>query len=57
MQVDGEVLSVVYACSKLHYYIFGEQVTVYNAHKPLEDIFKKNNLHAYTENAPMPAVV
>lgn len=29
---------------KFHHYILGKQVTVYNDHKPLEDIFKKSLL-------------
>ena len=38
------MLSVVHACTKFHHYIFGKQVTVFNDHKPLEDIFKKTLL-------------
>uniref|UniRef100_A0A8C6KIQ6 Gypsy retrotransposon integrase-like protein 1 n=1 Tax=Nothobranchius furzeri TaxID=105023 RepID=A0A8C6KIQ6_NOTFU len=38
------MLSIVHACTEFHHYIFGKQVTVYNNHKPLEDIFKKSLL-------------
>lgn len=40
-QIEKETLSIVHACTKFHNYIFGTHVTVYNDHKPLEDIFKK----------------
>lgn len=40
-QIEKEMLSVVHGASKFHCYIFGKPVTVYNDHKPLEQIFKK----------------
>ncbi len=40
-QIEREMLSIVHACVKFHNYIFGTHATVYNNHKPLEDIFKK----------------
>lgn len=43
-QIEKETLSIVHACAKFHNYIFGKPVTVYNDHKPLEDIFKKSLL-------------
>lgn len=43
-QIEKEMLSIVHACTKFHHYIFGKSVTVYNDHKPLEDIFKKSLL-------------
>ena len=43
-QIEKEMLSIVHACVKFHNYIFGTHVTVYNDHKPLEDIFKKSLL-------------
>ena len=43
-QIEKETLSIVHACTKFHNYIFGTHVTVYNDHKPLEDIFKKSLL-------------
>lgn len=43
-QIEKEMLSIVHACTKFHHYILGKQVTVYNDHKPLEDIFKKSLL-------------
>ena len=39
--IEREMLSIVHECTKFHHYIFGKQVTVYNDHKPLEDIYKK----------------
>lgn len=43
-QIEKEMLSIVHAYIKFHNYIFGTHVTVYNDHKPLEDIFKKTLL-------------
>jgi hypothetical protein len=40
-QIEKELLSIVFACTRFHCYIFGKQVTVTNDHKPLEQIFKK----------------
>ena len=40
-QIEKEMLSIVHACKKFHPYIFGKEVTVYNDHKPLEQILKK----------------
>ncbi|KAJ8366207.1 hypothetical protein SKAU_G00150380 [Synaphobranchus kaupii] len=40
-QIEKEMLSIVHACTKFHHFIFGKHVTVYNDHKPLEDIYKK----------------
>jgi hypothetical protein len=45
-QIEKEALSIVHAATKFHCYIFGKNVTVYNDHKPLEDIFKKPILSA-----------
>jgi len=35
------MLSIVFACNKFRDYLYGQQVKVYNDHKPLENIFKK----------------
>lgn len=40
-QTEKELLSIVHACVKFHPYIFGNYVTVYNNHKPLEVIYRK----------------
>ena len=40
-QIEKEMLSIVHACKKFHPFIFGTEVTVYNDHKPLEQILKK----------------
>ena len=40
-QIEKEMLSIVHACIKFHHYIFGRHVTIFNDHKPLEDIYKK----------------
>ena len=46
-EIEKEMLSIMYSCTKFHSYIFGKSVTVYNDHKPLEQfsrhlcVFKK----------------
>ena len=45
-QIEKEMLSIVHACKKFHPYFFGKEVTVYNDHKPLEQILKKPLLAA-----------
>jgi len=45
-QIEKEMLYIVHACKKFHPYIFGKEVTVYNDHKPLEQILKKPLLAA-----------
>jgi predicted aspartyl protease len=45
-QIEKEMLSIVFATTKFHQYIFGKSISVYNDHKPLEAIFKKPLLSA-----------
>ena len=40
-QIEKECLSIVFACEKFHYYIYGKSVKVESDHKPLEIISKK----------------
>lgn len=44
--IEKEMLSIVDACNKFHPYIFSKEVTVYNDHRPLEQILKKPLLAA-----------
>ena len=39
--IERELLAVLFACEKLHSYIFGRIVNVHTDHKPLEAIFQK----------------
>lgn len=39
--IERELLAVLFACEKLHNYIFGREIKVHTDHKPLENIFKK----------------
>ena len=39
--IERDLLSVLFACEKLHIYIFGHTVNVHTDHKPLEAIFQK----------------
>lgn len=41
-QIEKELLSVVWATRKFHYYIYGHKVTIINDHKPLESLLKKH---------------
>lgn len=41
-QIEKELLSVVWATKKYHYFIYGLKCTVLNDHKPLETLLKKN---------------
>ena len=41
-QIEKELLAIVFACSKFHYYIYGFQTKVQSDHKPLEVIFTKS---------------
>lgn len=41
-QIEKELLSVVWATKKFHYYIYGNKCTVLNDHKPLESLLKKH---------------
>lgn len=41
-QIEKELLSVVWASKKFHYYIYGRKCTVLNDHKPLETLLKKS---------------
>ena len=40
-QIEKELLAIVFACAKFHYYIYGFHTTIQSDHKPLEAIFKK----------------
>ena len=40
-QIEKECLSIVFACSKFHQYVYGREFTCENDHKPLQQIFKK----------------
>lgn len=39
--IERELLAILFACERLHVYVFGRQVTFHTDHKPLESIFKK----------------
>jgi len=46
-QIEKELLAIVFACEKFHFYVYGRDVTVQSDHRPLESIFKKS-LHQTT---------
>ena len=39
--IERELLAILFACEKLHTYVFGRTVTINSDHKPLESIFAK----------------
>lgn len=41
-QIEKELLSVVWATKKFHYYIYGRKVTILNDHKPLEILLNRH---------------
>lgn len=41
-QIEKELLAVVFACKKFHYYIYGRKITIRSDHKPLVEIMKKD---------------
>lgn len=40
-QIEKEMLSIIFACKKFHFYTYGRTVTVVNDHQPLLGIMKK----------------
>ncbi|KAL0878513.1 hypothetical protein ABMA27_003602 [Loxostege sticticalis] len=40
-QIEKELLSVLFGCTKFHQYVYGQQFTVETDHKPLITLFKK----------------
>lgn len=40
-QIEKEMLSIIFACQKFHFYAYGRTVTVVNDHKPLSGIMSK----------------
>ena len=41
-QLEKEILSIVFACTKFHDYVYGKPFHVYNDHLPLKSIFTKS---------------
>ena len=41
VQIEKELLAIVYGCTKFHQYVYGKKVNVQTDHKPLEALFKK----------------
>lgn len=40
-QIEKELLAIVFACEKFHYFIYGRNVLIQSDHKPLETLVKK----------------
>lgn len=40
-QIEKEMLSILFACTKFHFYTYGRKIKVINDHKPLLGIIKK----------------
>lgn len=41
-QIEKELLAVVFACQRFHYFIYGREFVVQSDHKPLETLVKRN---------------
>lgn len=41
-QIEKEFLSIIFACRKFHYYIYGRKIIAYTDHAPLITIMKKD---------------
>ena len=41
MQIEKELLAIVFASEKCHHYIYGFHTEIQSDHKPLESIMKK----------------
>lgn len=41
-QIEKELLAIVFACTRFHYYLYGRAFVVESDHKPLESLFKKD---------------
>lgn len=39
--IEREALSILFGCKRFHEYIYGRKFTIFNDHKPLQSIFKK----------------
>ena len=39
--IEREALSILFGCKRFHEYIYGRKFTIFNDHKPLQAIFKK----------------
>ena len=46
-QIEKELMAIVFACEKFHYYVYGRDVLVQSDHRPLEAVFAKS-LHQTT---------
>lgn len=40
-QIEKELLAVVFACERFHYFIYGREVEIQSDHKPLETLIKR----------------
>lgn len=41
-QIEKELLAIVFACQRFHYYLYGRDFTVHSDHKPLEALMKRD---------------
>lgn len=41
-QIEKELLAIVFACERFHYYVYGSAFTVESDHRPLESLMKKD---------------
>ena len=41
-QIEKELLAIVFACQRFHYFLYGREFMVESDHKPLETLVKRN---------------
>lgn len=41
-QIEKELLAIVFACERFHYFFFGREFIVHSDHKPLESLMKRD---------------
>lgn len=41
-QIEKELLAIVFACERFHYYLYGREFTVQSDHKPLETLVRRD---------------
>lgn len=41
-QIEKELLAIVFACQRFHFYLYGREFTVESDHRPLESLMKKD---------------
>ena len=49
VQIEKELMAIVFACEKFHQYVYGQPVKIVTDHKPLESCTKTNRASGFSE--------